>query len=54
MLTSYDRDSDWAMEECSNGLPPGGCPNDELRKLSFPQALIKALEGYPLPKGAKP
>jgi hypothetical protein len=55
MLAAYDRDSDWPMEECRNGLPLGGCPNDELRKLSFPQALIKALEGndYPLPKGVK-
>ena len=56
MLASYDRDSDWPMEQCSNGLPLGGCPKDELRQQSFPEALMEALKGgdYPLPKSAKP
>jgi hypothetical protein len=51
MLTSYDKDSDWIMEECLVRARPGKCPDSKKRQLAFPQALLKHLteQGYPLP-----
>jgi len=55
MLKSYDRKSDWPLQECTSGDELDKCPKDKLRDLSFPQALLKLLErnSYPLPKNAR-
>jgi hypothetical protein len=52
MLKSYDRKSDWSMQECSIAVTLDKCPQDKLRDLTFPQALMKQLRdgGYPTPK----
>jgi hypothetical protein len=54
MLKSYDRKSDWPLQECTSGDNLDKCPKDKLRDLTFPQALTKLLEqnSYPLPKNA--
>ena len=54
MLKSYDRKSDWPLQECTSGADIDKCPKDKLRDLTFPQALVKLLEqnSYPLPKNA--
>jgi hypothetical protein len=52
MLQSYDRKSDWKLEEeCLVPAKPGKCPDDKKRQPSFPEALLKhlAANGYPLP-----
>jgi hypothetical protein len=55
MLASYDRKADWPLQECTTGEPVEKCPEDKLRDLTFPQALLKqlAVEGYPTPKSAR-
>ena len=55
MLKSYDRKSDWSMQECTTGAEIDKCPQDKLRDLTFPQALQKlmAQNSYPLPKNAR-
>jgi len=55
MLASYDRTSDWPLEECTSGAEAEQCPKDKLRKVSFPQALKKLLadNDYPTPKAAR-
>lgn len=55
MLSSYDRKSDWSLEQCTTGEELDKCPNDKLRKLSFPEALNKLLvdNNYPTLKEAK-
>lgn len=55
MLASYDRDSDWSLEECTTGQELDQCPKDKVRQQSFPEALKKLLESndYPTPKGDK-
>ena len=55
MLSSYDRKSDWSLEECTTGEDLDKCPKDKVRQLSFPEALKKALvsNSYPVPKGDK-
>jgi hypothetical protein len=52
MLSSYDRKSDWSLEECTTGEELDKCPKDKVRALSFPQALNKLLvdNNYPTPK----
>jgi hypothetical protein len=49
MLSSYDRKSDWSLEECTTGEELDKCPKDKVRTLSFPQALNKLLadNNYP-------
>ncbi len=56
MLKSYDRNSDWSLQECTTGAEIDKCPKDKLRTPTFPQALRKLMAdgGYPLPKNAKP
>jgi hypothetical protein len=48
MLTAYDRDSDWTLEECLIGVSIDKCPEDKKRRLEFPEALAKHLvdNGY--------
>jgi hypothetical protein len=48
MLATYDRQSDWIMEECLTEEPLQKCPQDRKRKLEFPEALAKHLfrNGY--------
>jgi hypothetical protein len=55
MLASYDRNSDWSLDECTTGQELDQCPKDKVRHQTFPQALKKLLESndYPLPKGEK-
>jgi hypothetical protein len=55
MLASYDRNSDWSLEECTTGQELDQCPKDKVRQQTFPEALKKALESndYPLPKAAR-
>lgn len=55
MLASYDRHSDWSLDECTTGQALDDCPKDKVREQSFPEALKKVLEGndYPLPKGTR-
>ena len=55
MLASYDRNSDWSLEECTTGQPLDDCPKDKVRQQSFPEALKKLLESndYPRPKAAR-
>jgi len=55
MLKSYDRKSDWSMQECTTGAEIDKCPQDKLRDLTFPQALQKLMtqNNYPLPKNAR-
>jgi len=55
MLSSYDRKSDWSLEECSTGEELDKCPKDKVRQLSFPQALEKLLatNDYPTIKPAR-
>ncbi len=52
MLASYDRKSDWPMQECVSGQTLETCPKDKLRDIPFPQALRKVLaeNGYPRPR----
>jgi len=49
MLSSYDRKSDWSLEECTTGEPLDKCPKDKVRELTFPEALKKVMvdNGYP-------
>jgi hypothetical protein len=49
MLSSYDRKSDWSLEECTTGEELDKCPKDKVRTLSFPEALNKLLvdNNYP-------
>jgi hypothetical protein len=51
MLASYDKDSDWTMEDCLVALRSGQCPDGKTRQLTFPEALLKHLadHDYPLP-----
>ena len=37
MLSSYDRKSDWSLEECTTGQPLDDCPKDKVRQQSFPE-----------------
>jgi hypothetical protein len=55
MLKSYDRKSDWSMQECTTGAEIDKCPQGRLRDLTFPQALKKLMTqgDYPLPKNAR-
>ena len=55
MLKSYDRKSDWSMQECTTGAEIDKCPEGKLRDLTFPQALKKLMAAgdYPLPKNAR-
>jgi hypothetical protein len=55
VLKSYNRKSDWSMQECTTGADLEKCPKNKLRDLTFPQALRKLLaeNGYPTPKNAK-
>jgi serine protease Do len=55
MLASYDRKSDWPLEECATGEEIDKCPKDKVRTLSFPDALKKQLvkDGYPAPKSGQ-
>jgi len=55
MLSSYDRKSDWSLDECTTGEELDKCPEDKVRKLSFPQALEKLLmdNDYPTVKRAR-
>jgi hypothetical protein len=55
MLSSYDRKSDWSLEECTTGQELDQCPKDKVRQQSFPEALKKLLESssYPMPKAAR-
>jgi hypothetical protein len=48
MLASYNRNSDWSNEECLADLTIDKCPQNQIRKLSFPEALKKLLvqQGY--------
>jgi hypothetical protein len=48
MLSSYDRNSDWSMQECFDYTPLEQCPKDKIRDLTFPEALAKHLQrqGY--------
>jgi probable HAF family extracellular repeat protein len=43
MLASYERDSNWVMQECRAGLAPAECPDDQTRYMDFPEALLKLL-----------
>jgi serine protease Do len=43
MLASYDRNSDWPLEECLIDVPIDQCPDEKRRKLNFPEALAKHL-----------
>jgi hypothetical protein len=43
MLASYDRNSDWPMEECLRPHPLEQCPQAEKRKVDFPEALAAHL-----------
>lgn len=51
MLASYDRKSDWPLEECMTGGDIDKCPKNKLRQVTFPQALMKLLvkKDYPTP-----
>jgi hypothetical protein len=55
MLASYDRKSDWPLDECTTGQPLEDCPKDKVRQQTFPEALKKLLESnsYPTPKADK-
>ncbi len=55
MLASYDRNSDWSLEECTTGQELDQCPKDKVRQQTFPEALKKLLESndYPLPRGER-
>ncbi|HLH89795.1 MAG TPA: hypothetical protein VKX28_15190 [Xanthobacteraceae bacterium] len=55
MLKSYDRRSDWPLQECTTGAEIDKCPKGKLRDLTFPQALKKLMTqgSYPLPKNAR-
>jgi hypothetical protein len=55
MLASYDRKSDWSLEECTTGEPLDRCPKDKVRQQSFPEALKKLLaeNEYPVPKSKR-
>ena len=44
MLTKYDRSTDWGMmSTCQSGVTPDLCPENERRRLDFPEALLKLL-----------
>lgn len=43
MLVSYDRNSDWSLEECTTGAPLDKCPVGFKKRSSFPEALRKHL-----------
>jgi hypothetical protein len=55
MLASYDRNSDWSLDECTTGQELDQCPTNKVRQQTFPEALKKMLESndYPLPKAAR-
>ena len=55
MLSSYDHNSDWSLDECTTGEALDKCPKDKVHRQSFPQALKKLLESnsYPMPKERK-
>jgi serine protease Do len=55
MLKSFDKKSDWSMQECTTGAEIDKCPQGKLRDLTFPQALKKLMTqgDYPLPKNAR-
>jgi hypothetical protein len=55
MLSSYDRKSDWPLEECTTGEELDKCPKDKVRARSFPEALDKLLvdNNYPTLKADK-
>lgn len=46
MLASYDRDSDWSLQECSDYRAVTDCPKEKLRDLPFPEALAKHLQKH--------
>jgi hypothetical protein len=48
MLVSYDRQSQWVIEECQINAPPGKCPDNQKRQLDFPEGLVVHLvrNGY--------
>jgi serine protease Do len=63
MLQNYDHNSDFGPEECSVGVPLDKCPQDNIVKKFFPEALkqfliekgyISDLSDYPLPVGERP
>ena len=51
MLQSYDRNAEWAYEDCAVALPLAKCPEGRKRKTDFPTALRRHLNegGYPTP-----
>jgi hypothetical protein len=55
MLASYDRKSDWTLEECTTGEEIDKCPKDKVRELTFPEGLMKLLvkNSYPTPKAGQ-
>jgi len=55
MLSSYDRKSDWSLDECTTGEALDKCPKDKVHQQSFPEALKKVLESndYPMAKADK-
>ncbi len=55
MLSSYDRNSDWSLDECTTGEELDKCPKDKVRQQTFPEALKKLLvsNNYPVPKDDK-
>jgi serine protease Do len=55
MLKSFDKKSDWSMQECTTGAEIDKCPQGKLRDLTFPDALKKLMASgdYPLPKNAR-
>lgn len=46
MLTNYDRESDWTLEECATGASVDQCPSDKIYTLTFPDALQKHLKRH--------
>lgn len=46
MLASYDRASDWPLQECSDYSSLSECPKEKLRDLTFPEALAKHLQKH--------
>ncbi len=46
MLRSYDRQSDWPLEECLVAARLDQCPENQKRALTFPAALAKHLADH--------
>ena len=47
--SAFDPNTDWELSECADPAIENDCPQDKVRKLTFPQALRKLLAdaGYP-------